>query len=254
MTPRTAEYRCLQCDRLTTQPNRRDLLACGECSTVFTRRRARGGHGNSCPKCANFGNKIAGIACPHCENGELVEARRILCMICNAEHYRDRIPVRCFGDGDGPRGSIVTTQASPTGRDDESLPLPVNMTIREMRHWIERNHETGETWRFKQWITEPRHPRSKAEVRITAIWQPDGTAHIQHECRYCARPEEAASMDEILTKIAQGAHRHGLVGVATAAPNETVTGPEPIWPGDEFAQRVETIPWEKPEWPEREET
>ena len=253
MEPGFTEYRCLQCDEVTATPLPRDLIACVECSLQYTRRRGLTGAGNGCPVCGQFGRTIGTMACPRCRSGELVGVRRFTCMLCGSEHYRDREPSACGGDGSGDReGVIIRDQASPSGRPDETLALPSHVAIEDVIHWVEIELANDRIWRYKQWRLSPAHANGKARMRVTAAWDPDGELTITHECQWCPEPTKA-SMEQALTEIARGVHRHGLAGIKTAGPEDRAWATTPVWPGDEYAIRTETIPWKKPPFPENAE-
>jgi DNA-directed RNA polymerase subunit RPC12/RpoP len=72
--PDAIAWRCTECSAEFTDDAAGDgqgaLYECGDCGP-FSRGTSADGDSNRCPQCGHFGSKLADLACPECNEGEL---------------------------------------------------------------------------------------------------------------------------------------------------------------------------------------
>ena len=212
------EYRCLTCRERTKEPMRRDLYACGACGTTYTRPGSADGTGSRCPECHRFGRRLDRHCCPACERGELAEIEYRACMLCGQEHDTTRRPVECGGHGERGR-PLLEVKTAPGVDSSADLMLPADMFIVSVDYWLNDDRMPVRRWRLGG-----RSQRRSSECIITGVMKPLEPERVSLTCEWC-RKETVGSMADALSRLAQGAHRHGDRGLETAGPDAQVPTP-----------------------------
>lgn len=72
--PEPEAYKCDSCDELVKVEDAEDagpLYECVSCGTRYNRANSHTGDNHQCPDCLKFGQKVADLCCPECDEGEL---------------------------------------------------------------------------------------------------------------------------------------------------------------------------------------
>jgi DNA-directed RNA polymerase subunit RPC12/RpoP len=73
--PDAIAWRCAECSAEFTDADadqgQGGVYECGSCGSTFSRANSADGDSNRCAECGHFGSKLADLACPECNEGEL---------------------------------------------------------------------------------------------------------------------------------------------------------------------------------------